>query len=101
MSEPIPAVLFHPAEIIEEELQERDWTLDDVMLNSGPYYEQKEYGITRLALELYLTVRETDILMDDTVAGALSRALDISPGFFWSLHNNWRVAEIARKQTTA
>ena len=85
--------MIHLAEVIDDELAERGWTLDTVMLNSGPYADENEWGITMLTLELFMNLRTPDLLMDDTVANTFAAAFDISPAFFWSFHNNWREAQ--------
>jgi hypothetical protein len=86
--------VIHLAEVIEEELKERGWTLYDVMLNSGPYADEKEWLVTRATLDLFMAIRTSSILMDDTVANTFGAAFDISPKFFWAFHNNWRAPHI-------
>lgn len=79
------------ADVIEEEMRARGWTVEDVARRMGP---ASDYGINHLCVDMFLACRrERNIVMDDELAGKLGRAFGVSPQFFVRLHNDWRAAQ--------
>ena len=81
---------LHLAELIEDEMAERGWTMTDLVMNMGPFYDEREWGICMLAWELFFSVRTPDVILGEVMAKQLSDAFDVSPEFFNNLHENWR-----------
>ena len=82
----------HPSVFIQDELDERGWSRDDLAIRMGG-----EFGMNRLALDMYFEVGpgEPDLLLGEETALQLARAFDVSPQFFLRLHDAWR-ADYAR-----
>ena len=86
MSEPV-----HLAEIIEDEMKERGWSMDDLVMNMGPFYTEEGWGIAKLSWEFFFAGREMrDVVLGDVMAEQLSAAFGVSPQFFTAFHENWR-----------
>lgn len=85
MSEPfIPAEATHVSEFIQEELDARGWTRDQV-------YERLGYDSSDcLAFELIMDVHDKNILMDDKLSKGLGYVFTVDPDFFKRLHEAWR-----------
>jgi len=81
----IPAECFHPSEYIQDELDARGWTLDDLATRMGG-----DRALNRLSLSLYFTVGpgEPDLLLGDCID--LQRAFGVSAQFFRNLEKSWR-----------
>jgi plasmid maintenance system antidote protein VapI len=80
----------HLAEIIEEEMRERGWTITDLVMNMGPFADEREWGICQLSWEMFLEVREPCVVLGDVMAQQLADAFDVDPQFFTNLHEVWR-----------
>jgi plasmid maintenance system antidote protein VapI len=91
MSERIPAEVFHPSVFINEELEERGWSLRDLVFRMRRYESEKDWAINMLSFEMYMTVHETDITLGKEMANDLGVAFDINPQLFLNLHESWRV----------
>ena len=82
--------MIHLAELIEEEMAERNWTITDLIMNMGPHYTPEAWGICQLSWELFFAIRTPDILLGDVMANQLGDAFDITPAFFTAFHEDWR-----------
>jgi hypothetical protein len=91
-----PAEVFHLADLIQEEMQERGWTITDLVMNMGPHFSSREWGICQLSWELFFACREKDMVLDETMANQLSDAFDVSPAFFSRYHELWRKASFEK-----
>ena len=87
----------HLAELLEEEMAEREWTITDLVLNMGPHFSDKEWGICQLSWEMFLAVREPGILLGEEMAEQLGISFDINPSFFTNFHEAWRKDALAGK----
>ena len=88
------AEAFHVAEYIEEEMRERDWSRDELATRMMPPdkldpLDHEAWGITRLALDLLLDVRDSGVVLGEQ-ADALGRAFGTSAVLWRNLHNAWR-----------
>ena len=89
-----PAESFHLAEHIQEELEARGWSLDDLAFRMCGI-DPKEWAVTRLAIEMFMEVREANMGLGDNMAQQLSKAFGPSPEFFLNMHEAWRKAQPA------
>jgi plasmid maintenance system antidote protein VapI len=80
----------HLAELIEEEMAERGWTITDLVMNMGPHFSQEEWEICQLSWDLFIAVREPYVILGNEMAEQLSTAFGVSAKFFTSFHENWR-----------
>lgn len=85
----------HLAEIIEDEMNERGWTITDLVMNMGPHYSECDWGICQLSWELFLSVRTPDVVLGDEMADQLETAFDAPAAFFTELHEAWRKEQTA------
>lgn len=69
--------MTHLADLIQEEMKERGWDLDALVMNMGPFYSERDYGICKLSWEMFFAVRGTGIILGDQMAQQLSNALSI------------------------
>lgn len=86
MTEPfIPAEAFHISEMLQEEMDARGWTRQDV-------YEGMGYdAIDCCAFDLLMDVRDKNMLMSEREAKALAAAFGMDdPGFFIRYYDAWR-----------
>ncbi len=85
MSEPfIPAEATHVSEFIQEELEARGWTRDQV-------YERLGYDASDcLAFELIMDVKDKNILMDEKLSKGLAYVFTVDDDLFRRLHEAWR-----------
>ena len=81
---------MHLAELIEDELKERGWDLDRMTTEAGPYESAQEWGISRVAWDLFMEVRSPNMLLGERGARELGKAFDIDPQFFTNFHETWR-----------
>jgi hypothetical protein len=83
----------HLAELLEEEMTERKWTLDDLVMYMGPHFSQKDWYICKLSWEMFFAVREPGIILGDEMAQQLADALGVSKSFFTNFHEAWRKSQ--------
>ena len=84
-----PAESFHLTEYIEKEMRERGWSLDDLAFRMCGI-DPKEWAITRLAIEMFMEVRDTKMLLGEPMGSQLAKAFGVSPEFLNNLHEAWR-----------
>lgn len=84
--------LIHLTEVLEEEMKERGWGMQELIMNMGPFYSEKEWAIAELSWELFFEVRDKNVVLGEKMAQQLADAFDISPRFFIDFHENWRKA---------
>lgn len=84
---------FHPAEYIQEELDERGWTLRDLVFRMRRYEDAKDWAINMLTFEMYMAVREPGVVLDEEMARDLGTAFGVSAEFFLNLDRAWREGE--------
>ena len=84
------AEVFHPAIFIQEELDERGWTLRDLVFRMRRYESEKDWAVNMLAFELYMAVREKGVLLGEEMAHDLSVAFGTSVEFWVNLDAAWR-----------
>lgn len=77
------AQVFHPWDFIAEELECRDWTVDELAMRMGG-----DFAVTRLSLD-FLETREPGIVIGEESAAALGRAFGTSPEFWLNLDKQW------------
>lgn len=82
----MPAEVFHPSEYITEEIEARGWTLDRLAHEMGG-----DYGITRLALDLYIEVGPTEpaLRIGQHTADQLAKAFGTSADLWTNLEAAW------------
>ncbi len=85
----MPAETFHLAEYLEEEMAARGWSLDDLAFRMCGI-DPKEWAITRGSLEMFMALRETNIILGEPMAKQLGNAFGVSPEFLNNLHEAWR-----------
>jgi hypothetical protein len=61
MTEPIKHQ--HLAELLEEEMAERGWTITDLVMNMGPHFSAEDWGICQLSWDLFFAVREPYVIL--------------------------------------
>ncbi len=86
---------MHLAELIQDEMNERGWTITDLVMHMGPHFSEEEWGVCQLSWELFFEVRTNDIVLGDTMAEQLEAAFDVPKAFFVAIHENWREARKA------
>ena len=84
------AECFHPSVVINEELAERGWTLRDLVFRMRRFEGEKDWALEMLAVEMYMVVHESGVILDDKMAEGFASALDVSAQLFKNLHNSWR-----------
>lgn len=80
----------HLADLIQEEMAERKWSLDDLVMWMGPHFSEEEWGVCKLSWEIFFAVREANVILGDEMAQQLSTAFGITPSFFTNFHEAWR-----------
>lgn len=88
--ERIPVEIIHPSEFIQDELDERGWTLEDIVK-----YMDGDYSVNLLTLELLMAIHDDNIFLDQETAEGIGRAFGTSPQFWINLWDNYR---LSRKQ---
>lgn len=76
----------HVADLIDEELAARGWTLDDLAERMGP-----EFDRNRCALDI-LMLRDRRVKIGDATAGQLAAAFGTSAVLWLHLDRQWRAA---------
>lgn len=84
--------VLHPSIFIQEELDERGWTLRDLVFRMRTYKSERDWAINMLAFELYMTVQEKGVLLGDEMARDLGAAFGVSAELFKNLDKAWREA---------
>ena len=82
----IPAEAFHLSEMLQEEMDARGWTRQDV-------YDRLGYdSVDCCAFDLLMEVKDKNLLMGKREAQALADAFGIDdPEFFIRMHEAWRL----------
>lgn len=90
MSERMPAEVFHPSEFIKEEMEARGWSADELAMRLAAG-DKKQFGIERLALDLYFEVgpSERGLRLGEDNARMLAAVFDVSPEYFLNLERAW------------
>ena len=85
MAEPfIPAEAFHVSEFIQEELDARGWTRQEV-------YDRLGYDTSDCcAFDILMDVKDKNILMDKKLSEGLGYVFTVDPDLFLNLHESWR-----------
>lgn len=85
MSKPfVPDYSVHVSEFIQEELEARGWTRQEVYDRLG--YDSADC----LAFDLIMDVHDKNILMDEKLSKGLAYVFTVDPDLFWNLHEAWR-----------
>ncbi len=81
----VPAEVFHISEMLQEEMDARGWTRDDV-------YERMGYDSTDCCtFDLLMDVKDKNMLMGPREAQSLCDAFSIpDPAFFIGVYEAWR-----------
>jgi hypothetical protein len=81
----IPAEAFHLSELLQDEMDARGWTRQDVYQRMG--FDK----VDCCAFDLLMEVKDPNLLMGEREAKSLADAFEIDdPGFFVRLHDAWR-----------
>lgn len=85
------AEVWHPSVFIKEEMAERGWSLDDLVMNMGPHFSEKDWGICKLSWEMYLEIgpENANMTLGQEMADELGDAFDVNPQTFLNLHESW------------
>jgi plasmid maintenance system antidote protein VapI len=85
-AERIPAECWHPSVFMQEEMDARGWTRDDLATEM----RCPNWGVTRLSLDLYFEAGpvEPDMLLGD--GEDFARAFGTSAEFWLNLEAAWR-----------
>ena len=80
------AEVFHPSVFIKEEMEERGYSLRDVVFRMKRYESEADWTIQQLAVEMYMEVGPTDrnIILGD-MADGFAAAFGVSPELFQNL----------------
>jgi hypothetical protein len=93
MSEREPSKVFHLADLIKEEMDERGWTIGDLVMNMGPHFSETKWQICRLSWEMFFEIREPYVVLDQSMAQQLADAFGVNPHFFMNYHEAWRLVQ--------
>lgn len=93
----LPLQADHPSWFIQEEMDARGWSLDDLALKMPG-----EFGLNRLSLDFYFEVGPTtpNMIIGQATADKLGVAFDVSPDFFLNLETAWRNRQPTRKENS-
>lgn len=90
----IPAETFPVQDYVREELEARNWSLDDLALRMGP---QEEFGINRLVVGLLMEMEpQKGLLIGYDGARSLAKAFGTSEEFWVNLDRQWQPEEWER-----
>ena len=78
----------HLADIIEEELEARNWTVADLASRMGGATKE-ERGIDCLAVQMFIAVRDKGVLLGD-LGAKMAGAFGVSAAMFERMHEGWR-----------
>ena len=82
-----PLEVYPLAFFIHEELQAREWTVDDLALRMGPL---SEYGMNHLMVDLMLSAHREKLIFKDEFLADVAHALGVSPAMLRHLDDQWR-----------
>lgn len=82
----------HLADVLLMEMDERGWSIVDLVMNMGPHYSEEEWGVCQLSWEMFFAVREPYVLLGDVMAEQLACAFGVSKQFFINFHEAWRMS---------
>lgn len=85
----VPAEAFHPAEVVEDEMRARGWSRDELARRMCRIVTPYDFGVMRLALDLYLEIRTPDAILGD-MAEDFARAFGIDADVWVRLDHAWR-----------
>lgn len=92
-----PAYTFHLAELIEEEMRERNWDITDLVMNMGLHEDEKTWAVCQLSFEMFLALRDNpNVVLGEHMAQQLGDAFDVTPSFFTNYHDMWRKNALAK-----
>lgn len=83
------AEAFPTGVFIQEEMDARGWSEEDVALRMGG---RREFDYNLLCLGLMLHVHDKRLILDLETAEGLGRAFDVSPELFLNLDAAWRAS---------
>lgn len=83
------AEAFPPGVFIQEEMDARGWSEEDVARRMG---DQRAYGMNMLCLGFILHVHDRNLILDRETAEGLSLAFGVSAELFLNLDAAWRAA---------
>ncbi|WP_424138645.1 hypothetical protein [Roseomonas chloroacetimidivorans] len=82
--------VFHPSEFIQEELEARGWSRDDLAQRMGG-----DVAVNRLALDIYFEVGPDEpLLLLGGSAEGMSRAFGVSVDLLLNLERAWRARHV-------
>jgi len=88
------AETFPLRDFVREEMEARDWDIDELALRMGP---REEFGINRLVLGFLLEMEpQKGLLIGVGGSKALARAFGTSDEFWLNLDRQWQPEEYAR-----
>lgn len=77
----------HVADAVQEELDARGWTLDQLALHMAAH----DYGMHRLTLDMMFALKDDpNCTVGPVTDAALCHAFGISPGFFLRLEQGFK-----------
>ena len=79
-----PNYTVHVSEFIQEELDARGWTRQDVYDRLG--YDKSDC----CAFDILMDVKDKNILMDEKLSKGLGYVFTVDPDLFLRLHEAWR-----------
>jgi hypothetical protein len=82
--------VFHPSVYAAEEMEARGWDRDRLAYEMTVPYDEKAWGLNRLALDFFFEVGPTDrnCRMGE-IADALDLAFNVTSGFFQNIEDMW------------
>ena len=86
MSERIPAEAFPPWEFIENELEARGMTLDDLAWQMT----QHDYQVNRLMLDFYHALKDPRVFIDDKDLEKIGEVFGTGTEYWENIQNSYR-----------
>jgi len=78
---------FPPGEYLEEELQARGWSVEELAERMGG---ERDYAVNLLSAMMLIAVHDTHLILDRETAEGFARALGTSPEVWLNLDAHWR-----------